>query len=716
MALNLVELGIEYYPDPTKGRPVFFGQIFVGIPDTDPEIPGNQKQITLRQEDGTEVPVMQPAVTGAGGVPIFEGSPVQILVEGNYSLKVLNQAGSQVYYIENAFNGQPLVDGDAGLPLVTTDKMIAETTTYSIGDYVQTTGRLTDGDGGGNIFLVQAVTGGPYDLGSLLASTGDLTIEFLALFPGHLLNVQQFTAVGSGDDTLAIQSALNYLAANGGTLRNSSSTHTVSAKLTCSPTKSIEISGPLTLNFSAVEIDYGLYIDSANAIDSVSVEGIEMSCDNVVAIGIFVDDTNRIAKINIDGNTILDVNNVAALRSTSGIRVDGATTSIIKITGNFIQNVSRVQVNPGVISSSGISVFNLNALLEIEGNSISNVDSPSGDDDADGIVIVGSNWDASPSERQIANPSIIHNRIVNCKGRWVKLIVANASVTGNYFSNVGIELITNFRGVDSQAGACQISGNEMRLSYSVGGTSAALCGMQFRSTGDFEQSAIFESNSIILENTIIYGVIITVLPGATFANAVIESNTVVTPKSDASEVTNFVFTGVEESMNEFSISIIDNLYPAGNGRLFRFSTSALAIVEDAVKGPLFSDTFWLYIKENRNNFKTTNSDIINSSDGIPYLKRFVIGDNSGFSRSGVSLKGVDVADMLEGSDYFFDTDGGAGGLINTPAGYDRFVFVKTEAGSSGAVLATLTKNNASTFAIVKSTDAPAGYEYTGVLV
>lgn len=108
MALSEVTLPIAYFPDPTVGRPVFNGSIFVGQPDLDPEIPANQVQITLRQEDGTEVQVGQPVNTGAGGVPLYQGSPVQLLVDGNHSLKVLNNLNSQVYYVENVFNGTPV--------------------------------------------------------------------------------------------------------------------------------------------------------------------------------------------------------------------------------------------------------------------------------------------------------------------------------------------------------------------------------------------------------------------------------------------------------------------------------------------------------------------------------------------------------------------------------------------------------------------------------
>lgn len=104
MATNIVQLNPEYFPDPTAGRPIANADIFVGIIDLDPEIGGNQKQISVQQENGTITPISQPISTGSGGVPLYNGSPVTILVDGNYSLKVLDKTGSQIYYIPSVAN------------------------------------------------------------------------------------------------------------------------------------------------------------------------------------------------------------------------------------------------------------------------------------------------------------------------------------------------------------------------------------------------------------------------------------------------------------------------------------------------------------------------------------------------------------------------------------------------------------------------------------
>lgn len=97
--MSYVFLNIPYFPDAKTGRPVFNGYIYIGEPDTDPEIEVNQKPVSLILEDQSVVLVAQPIRTGAGGVPVHNGAAVQIMVDGSHSLKVLNNKQEQVYYL-----------------------------------------------------------------------------------------------------------------------------------------------------------------------------------------------------------------------------------------------------------------------------------------------------------------------------------------------------------------------------------------------------------------------------------------------------------------------------------------------------------------------------------------------------------------------------------------------------------------------------------------
>jgi len=105
--MSTVIFPYAYIPDPTKGKPISNGQLFFGLPDLDPEIEANRITVGLQQEDGTVVPIApaaQPILTGAGGVPLYNGSPAIIVLDDSieeFSLKVLDKNNAQVYYNEN---------------------------------------------------------------------------------------------------------------------------------------------------------------------------------------------------------------------------------------------------------------------------------------------------------------------------------------------------------------------------------------------------------------------------------------------------------------------------------------------------------------------------------------------------------------------------------------------------------------------------------------
>lgn len=100
MALAEVSFPYSYYPDPTRGRPVFNGKLYFGNPNTDPEVVANQKQVKALVDGTTGDPIniAQPILTNSGGVPTYNGSPCSLFIDGEYSVKVLDHSGQQVYY------------------------------------------------------------------------------------------------------------------------------------------------------------------------------------------------------------------------------------------------------------------------------------------------------------------------------------------------------------------------------------------------------------------------------------------------------------------------------------------------------------------------------------------------------------------------------------------------------------------------------------------
>ena len=174
MATNVVVNPYEYFNDPNVGRPIFNGNIYVGIVDLDPEIPANQKQVTARQEDGTEVMISQPVKTNSGGNPTYNGSPIVLLVDGSYSIKVLDKQGNQEFYQANVTKGVPL--------------------TY---EQVSTTDILN---------------------GALVTATGTTTSRPLADRFADVVNVKDYGVIFDGvtDQTSVIQAIIDDLASKNG--------------------------------------------------------------------------------------------------------------------------------------------------------------------------------------------------------------------------------------------------------------------------------------------------------------------------------------------------------------------------------------------------------------------------------------------------------------------------------------------------------------------
>ena len=104
--MNEAKFPYDYIADPAKGRPLFNADLYYGIPDLDPAILANQIQISVRQEDGSVITVAQPLNTGFGGIPLYNGSPVTVLIdEFIFSFKALNNLGAQIYYEARAEAG-----------------------------------------------------------------------------------------------------------------------------------------------------------------------------------------------------------------------------------------------------------------------------------------------------------------------------------------------------------------------------------------------------------------------------------------------------------------------------------------------------------------------------------------------------------------------------------------------------------------------------------
>lgn len=91
----------EYFADPESPKALAGGEVYFGLPTYDPLQPENRKAVYIAQEDGGSVRIDQPVKLGNGGVPMYNGSPAVILIDGPYSMRVLDKNGASKYYTAN---------------------------------------------------------------------------------------------------------------------------------------------------------------------------------------------------------------------------------------------------------------------------------------------------------------------------------------------------------------------------------------------------------------------------------------------------------------------------------------------------------------------------------------------------------------------------------------------------------------------------------------
>lgn len=190
--MSTVKFPVAYIPDPDKGRPLFNGQMYIGISDLDPQIVENQKQVYFIEENGDLVDAKQPIILSAGGVPVYNGSPVTLDVDGSYSLKVLDKQGAQIYYIANTdeLTGvsskavKQTVQGVAGQTTVVFSKVLVVSASIYIGSKDVDRGRLIEGvdynvTGSVTIELTDSFPAGTYFTAIATEATETNTVEFV---------------------------------------------------------------------------------------------------------------------------------------------------------------------------------------------------------------------------------------------------------------------------------------------------------------------------------------------------------------------------------------------------------------------------------------------------------------------------------------------------------------------------------------------------------
>lgn len=324
---NVVALSPEYFPNPSIGRPLSQADIYVGTIDLDPKIPANQKTLSVLQEDGSIVTVTQPISTGAGGVPLYNGSPVSLLVDGSYSLRVDDKTGSQVYYVPK--NSE---DAESYTSINSIAALRSITYIPNSNDNVVVLGYYVPGDGGGQPVY--------WDSTSTEADNGFTIFKVTSIATGRFksvstenLNIKQAGAKGDGitvDDTardIAIASGYDIFYPPG-TYRYSTQTNiNVSAK-------------HYGRNYLSTKIllDDGLNV-LVTAIN-VTLEGLNFSADDNSVDVHMVRVEQGASNFIMNKCRIGDTSTAAATSTQNGLRIDAQDVDNFQIKDTLFENIS----------------------------------------------------------------------------------------------------------------------------------------------------------------------------------------------------------------------------------------------------------------------------------------------------------------------------------------------------------------------------------------
>ena len=208
MAEAPLSLNMEYFLDPTNGKPVSNGKVYIGEPDLDPLVLGNRVNVVVVQEDGTRVtiaPAQQPLTTGVGRI-LYLGDPVVVLVDRDYSIRVDSSLDAQIYYAPRA---NEWAVGTFTVPVDNVAALKLIEGSFD-GQQASVAGYYDTGDGGDDLkYWDAASTETPND-GTIIQVTG-VTIGRWKSVDVREINFYMFGAKFDEvtDDTLSIQNAIN---------------------------------------------------------------------------------------------------------------------------------------------------------------------------------------------------------------------------------------------------------------------------------------------------------------------------------------------------------------------------------------------------------------------------------------------------------------------------------------------------------------------------
>ena len=137
------------------------GRIYIGQPSTDPRV--SSKTVTFQDSSGYQFTAAQPLTT-TNGIIVYNGKPITTLVDGEYSLLVLDSSGNQVNY-EASVNGSTSSATSNYSDLIRVGLVLDDVKAFdvAVGEVCRSVGRVTATDNLGADWLVISATGSAGD-------------------------------------------------------------------------------------------------------------------------------------------------------------------------------------------------------------------------------------------------------------------------------------------------------------------------------------------------------------------------------------------------------------------------------------------------------------------------------------------------------------------------------------------------------------------------
>lgn len=303
---------MSYYLNPfpqhldSNGNPLAFYVVYFGLPDEDPIT--NPKDIYADAQFTT--PLTNPQTLNNRGA--YEQD---IFLNGNYSIRIETPLGS-LYDATDNYPALLTADEETIIGGVVADMVAAEG--IGEGSIFRTLGYVTEGDGGDNFYVARETTAAPDDGGSVIKSIGSPDIEFVGLFYGGQLRMEQFN-VNSRD---SLNNIIQYSDSSGLEITAGADFSTSFAMATGGRIV-LPASAKMNLHKDAVTItadstffDDGtavamIYGPTASAITDSSISGItciggltDFAVDGISRYGFFIENATNSSVFNCQAQTL----------------------------------------------------------------------------------------------------------------------------------------------------------------------------------------------------------------------------------------------------------------------------------------------------------------------------------------------------------------------------------------------------------------------------